>query len=259
MQNIIVNVLDVQNFFLIFVRVTSMLFFLPIFDSRVIPVIFKAGLSLAMSLLLFHYLSPTIHLADPLGPVPLVLGVAGEVFMGAGIALSVKLILAGVQLAGQLAGFQMGLAIANVVDPLTSEQSSETAMVLNLFAMLVFLAVDAHHWFLRALAASFEQVGPLSLHLSPSFVESLLTLSGAMFVIAIKVAAPIIAALLLTSAALGLVARTVPQMNIFIVAFPLKIMVGFLLMALSLPYISSYLSELFHTFGRELVLMFSGL
>ena len=245
---------QLQIFFLIFLRVGAIMMFIPVFDSRNIPVLFKAGLAFSVSILLFPVLKlnniPFIANAIPFG-----IGVAGEIMLGIIIGLSVKLIFTGIQLAGQLAGFQMGLAIANVMDPITSTQVSVIAQLNNLTAMLIFLTINAHHLFLRALAESFRLIPPLDVQFSNSLIEQLISLSGNIFIIAIKVGAPIIVALLLTSVAFGLIARTVPQMNIFIVAMPLKIVVGLLFMAFSLPYLISFFRQIFNESGKNILLL----
>jgi flagellar biosynthetic protein FliR len=129
------------------------------------------------------------------------------------------------------------------------------AQLKNLIAMLIFLAINAHHWFLRSLVESFRLVPPFGFHYSASLMEYLMQLGGNMFLIAIKVGAPVMVALLLTSVALGLVARTVPQMNIFIVAFPLKIVIGLLFLAFSLPYLLSFLKHLFGGLGNDILML----
>ena len=228
------------------------MFTAPFFDSRNIPVQVKVWLSLAISFVLFPVLK--------LGEVPFetkmvafVLGVLGEICLGLIIGLSAKLIFAGVQLAGQMAGIQMGLGMARVLDPIAGAQVSLIAQLKNLLAMLVFLASNAHHLFLQALAESFRLVPPFHFHFTNSLMDQLVRLSSNMFVVSIKVGAPLIAVLLITSASLGLIARTVPQMHVFIVAMPLKIMVGFLMFLLSLPYLSSYLGRVFNGLGGEML------
>lgn len=245
---------QLQIFFLIFLRVGAIMMFIPVFDSRNIPVLFKAGLAFSVSILLFPILKldniPFITSAIPFG-----IGVIGEVMMGAVIGLSVRLIFAGIQLAGQLAGFQMGLAIANVMDPVTSAQVSIIAQLNNLMAMLIFLTINAHHMFLRALAESFRLIPPFDVQFSNSLIEHLISLSGNMFIIAIKVGAPVIVALLLTNVAFGLIARTVPQMNIFLVAMPIQIVVGLLFLAFALPYLLLFFRQIFNESGRDILLL----
>ena len=245
---------QLQIFFLIFLRVGAIMMFIPVFDSRNIPVLFKAGLAFSVSILLF----PILKLNDiPFitSTIPFGIGVIGEIMLGAVIGLSVKLIFAGIQLAGQLAGFQMGLSIANVMDPVTSAQISIIAQLNNLMAMLIFLTINAHHMFLRALAESFRLIPPFDVQFSNSLIEHLISLSGNMFIIAIKVGAPVIVALLLTNVAFGLIARTVPQMNIFLVAMPIQIVVGLLFLAFALPYLLPFFRQIFNESGRDILLL----
>jgi flagellar biosynthetic protein FliR len=246
---------QVQLFLLVFLRVTAILMSLPIFSGNNVPNMFKAGLSLAVALALF----PVIDLAalpEMTGWIFMTLGVISEVLLGLSVGLAIRLIMAGIQMAGQVSGYQMGLAIANIMDPATSTQTPILAQAFNLMAMLIFLAIDAHHWFFRALADSFVIIPPFEFVLSSSFIGYLMEMAGTMFIIALKIGAPVIVVLILTSVSFGLMARTVPQMNIFIVAMPLKIVVGLLFVVFSLPYLQPYLRELFDGFGAGLVPLF---
>lgn len=245
---------QLQIFFLIFLRVGAIMMTVPVFNSRNIPVIFKAGLAFAISILLF----PILKLDNSLfttEAIPFGIGIIGEIMMGIIIGLSVRLIFAGVQLAGQVAGFQMGFAIANIMDPVESSQIPVIAALKNIVAMLIFLSVNAHHWFLRSLVDSFQLMPPFGFHFTDTLMSQLVRLGGNMFVIAIKVGAPIIAVMLLTSVAFGLVARTVPQMHIFIVAIPVKILIGLLFLGFSLPFLSLFLRKIFNGLGSDILLL----
>ena len=224
----------------------------PLFGSKNIPVLVKAGLLLSISIVLFPVINLD-HAPFLTGIIPFGLGVIGEILLGITIGLSVRLLFTGIQLAGQLAGFQMGLAIVNVMDPQTSAQVPILAQFNNLIAMLIFLAINAHHWFLRALVESFNLVPLFTFSLTRSLIEHLIMIAGNMFIIAIKIGAPIIATMLITSVALGLIARTVPQMHIFIVAMPLKIIIGLLILSLTIPYLSSFLKNVFNGLGTDIL------
>jgi len=243
---------QIQTFFLIFLRVGAILFTLPLFDNKTIPVLFKAGLAFTIALVLYPVLdirsSPCL---DQL--LPFVTTVCSEVVIGMAIGLSVKLVFSGIQLAGQLAGYQMGFAIVNVMDPMTAAQVSVIAHLKYLMALLIFLTLNAHHWMLRAMAESFHRVPPFGAGISRSLSMEIVGMASAMFVISIKIAAPVMVALLLTTAALGLVARTVPQMNIFIVGFPLKIVVGLLFLAFTAPYFAAFLENLYSGLGTQIL------
>jgi len=247
-----VSLPQVQAFLFIFLRVSAILLTAPVFNSRSIPVLFKAGLSFAVTLILF----PILDLQDMpvrFEAVLLVIGIISEIIIGIIIGLSVRMIFVGIQLAGQLVGFQMGLAMANIIDPSTSEQVPLLAQLNNLMALLIFLAINAHYWFLRALVESFRLVPPFEFQFTNSLMEQLIFLSGNIFVIAIKVGAPVIVVLLLMSVAFGLAARTVPQMNIFFVAMPLKIIVGLIFLVFTLPYIASFLESIFSGLGNDIL------
>jgi len=254
MISLSISLPQLQLFFLVFLRVGAILLTIPVFESKSIPHVFKLALAFAISLTLF----PMLKLSPP--PISgsifeLGVAAAGEILLGFVIGFSVKLIFAGIQLAGQMAGYQMGLAIANVMDPADSQQIPILAQFNNLVALLVFLSINAHYWFIRALTQSYRLVPPLNFHIDGSLVEHLIKLSGNMFVIAIQVGAPVTAVLLVTTVAFGLVARTVPQMNIFIVAMPLKIGVGLLFLGFSLPYFSAFLKKIFNGLGQHILIM----
>jgi flagellar biosynthetic protein FliR len=254
MISISIPLQQLQIFFLIFMRVGAILMTMPIFRSQSIPILFKAGLALAASLVLF----PVLKLENfPVfdGIAPLAIGMLGEILLGIVIGLAVNMIFVGLQLAGQLAGYQMGLALARVMDPSANQQVPLLAQFYQMFALLIFLSVNAHHWFLRALADSYQLVPPFGFHFSGSLLDQLIHMAGNMFVIAIKVGAPVIAAMLLTSFVFVLVARTVTQINVFIVAMPLKIGVGLFFIAVSLPYLSSFLKTLFNQLGGTIMLL----
>ncbi len=244
--------IKLQMFFLIFLRVTAIMMSIPVFDSKTIPVVFKAGLAFSISIMLFPLIKID-EIPDFSNIITFGIGIVGEIMFGLIIGMFVRMIFAGIQLAGQLAGYQMGLAIANVLDPATSEQFPIISQIYNLIAMLIFITINAHHWFLRAIKESFTLVPPLGFHFSSSLADQLVSLSGNIFVIAVKVGAPIIVVLLLTSVAFGLIARTVPQMNVFIVAMPLKIAVGLLFLILSIPYLVIFLRQIFHDFGSSII------
>ncbi len=235
---------QLQIFFLIFFRVCAIIMTLPVLGNKNVPVLVKVGLCLSLSILLF----PVLKLSHPeaaLNIIPFIIGLLDEVVFGIIIGICVKLIFAGIQLAGQLVGFQMGLAIVNIIDPGTSDQIPILAQFNNLMALLIFLAVNAHHWLIRALVESFHLVPFFGFQLKKTIMDQLITFGGDVFIIAIKVAAPVMAALLLTSVALGLIARTVPQMNIFIVAMPVKIFIGLIVFAVTFPYLIPVIQHIF--------------
>ncbi len=245
---------DLQAFMLVLARVAAILFAIPFLDSRSVPAVFKAGLAVAASIMVLGQARVELN-SFPDSVLGVFLAVAAEVVFGLAIGFMVKLIFAGFQLAGQLAGFQMGFAIANVVDPASSLQIPILAQFINLFAMLIFLATNMHYWFFKALVDSFRIVAPMQLEFQQGLVQPILRAAAGMFIIALKVGAPVIVALILTHVALGLMARTVPQMQVFIVAMPLQIVVGIVFLGLSLPFWAAYMKDLFSQIGQTMLQM----
>lgn len=244
---------QVETFIFILLRVSSIVATMPILGERSVSVRLKGGLSLMIVFLLFPFVK--LHISSP-DILQLALRMAGEVVIGVTIGLAGRLIFAGVQLAGQLAGFQMGFAIVNVFDPITSAQVSIIAQLQYLLAMLVFLAVDGHHLFLYAIAESYRIVPVLGFHFSGELTQAMVELSKDIFIIAIKTGAPVIAMLLMISVGFGLIARAVPQINILIVGFPLQIAAGLICLGLALPIFARMVSSIFLNFGDKLNRLF---
>ncbi len=243
---------QLQLLFFIFLRIGAIILTAPVFDSDTIPVLFKAGLAFGVSFLLMPLLNLEAFPYQP-GLLPFIVGALSEVIMGLMIGILVRMLFAGVVLAGQMVGYQMGLAMANILDPATSEQMPLLGQFNNMMAMLILLAINAHHLFVKALVASFQIVPPYGFHFGNAVMDQLVGFGADMFVISVKLGAPLIAVLLLMSVAFGLAARAVPQMNIFFVAGPLKIVVGLLFLAFTLPYMSAFLAALMGGLGERVI------
>jgi flagellar biosynthetic protein FliR len=153
---------------------------------------------------------------------------------------------------GELVGFQMGLSLAHVIDPQSGMDSSALAQFHYFLGTLIFLAVDGHHWFFRALVQSFQVLAPGEIHLQAGLFTAFTTLTGNMFVIAVKLSAPVMAVLLFTQIAMGILAKAVPQVNILMTSFPITICVGLVFLGFSLDFFLPYFRSLFEETGKEL-------
>jgi flagellar biosynthetic protein FliR len=241
-----------QSYLLVLMRVAPVLFFMPVLSSTSIPSLLKIGLTLTVGLIFLPWV-----LIDPArlpkDPYSFAFFLIPELMIGFILALSVKIVLAGIQLGGQLAGFKMGLYLANVVDPSSEVNAPVVSQFLYLLTLVLFLAVDGHHWFFRAVGQSFLLLAPGEIHLQPAMYRHFLYLMASLFVIAIKISAPIVAVLVFTQIALGILAKAVPQVNILMTSFPITIMLGFLFLGLSLELIFPYCEMLFQEVGKGLV------
>jgi flagellar biosynthetic protein FliR len=242
---------QLQRFFWVFIRVGALVFMLPFFGANGIPSLWKAGFSFLLAIIIV----PLVPMPQtfPEGDLELLLGVCSEILISFLLAILAKLFLTSVQLAGQFLGFQMGFNVASVMDPQTGGQSTVISQFLYMFTVLLFFSINGHHLFIRALAESFQTVPPLSFRLSPSLMKVVVKISGEMFLIAIKMAAPILVALFLSNLCLGIIARTVPQVNILMIGFPLNIALGLILLGVTLNNLSPFLVGLIRRMGSVLM------
>jgi flagellar biosynthesis protein FliR len=258
MVSLAVSMPQLQVFFLVFLRTGAFLMSIPMLNAPSVPVLFRLALTLAASLLIFPLLAlgPPSEAADLF---TLAVAAGGEVLIGVLAGLAIRLIFEGVQLAGELAGYQMGLAIAEVIDPASEDQVAILAQFTSLLAMVVFLVLNGHHWFIRTLVESYRVVPPFGFHVNGLILERLVRLTAEMFVIGLKAGAPVMVALLLGTVAFGLVARAVPQMNIFVVSMPLNIGLGLVFFGLSLPHLAGYMGQLFGGLARHAMALLGAL
>ncbi len=223
-----------QNFLLVSLRASCLLFFCPPWDSRLIPVQIRLFSILGLSLAL----TPLVSSSLPPFPATWSAGVflvLRELIIGLGFGLVFRFLFAGIQMAGNLVAIQMGFGMATLLDPQTQAQNTFLAEMLVLFATLIFLTLNGHHVLLRLLAQSFQEV-PLQagISLPGSLFAYIPSLGRLMFDLALQLLAPVLALLFLTQVSLGLVARAVPQIQVMIVGFPLTIAVGLFFLSITL-------------------------
>ncbi|WP_300668928.1 flagellar biosynthetic protein FliR [Desulfoluna sp.] len=227
---------EFRIFVLVLLRVSTLLFLFPFFGSPVVPVRVKTALSLVLAFTLWPVAAKTNPVFPP-GTVSLFIYAGAELVLGISLALSARLFFAAVQLAGGIISFQMGFSMISTIDPQSGAPMTIMSQVGYLVATLLFLAFDGHHVILTALADSFYLVKPGGLFLTESLWKTMETLISAMFTLGIRMAAPPMVALFFTSCAFGMCARFVPQMNVLVLAFPVKIAVGLALFGLTLQVI----------------------
>jgi len=221
---------------LVLARVAGLVVSAPMLGHALVPVRVRA----AMAALLAFALVPAVAGAEPL-PEPASLWalggmVATETGLGVLLGLVAQFVFAGVQLGGQIIGIQMGFGIVNLIDPQSHAQVTIIAQWEQLMALLAFLVLDVHHLLIRALLASFRTAPPGGLALAGVGLRAAVGFAGDLFVVGVRVAAPIMLVLLLTNGALGILARTIPQLNVFVVGFPLNVGVGLLVLGAALPF-----------------------
>ncbi len=235
---------NIQVFAVCFARSSSFLFVLPILGNRSVPLPAKIGASFFLSIFSIVALQNTMP-QIPTDIFPFTFIIINEVAIGLTLGFSAKFLFAGIQMAGELVGMQMGLAIAKIMDPGFQQQGSIVAEFQSMIAMLIYLIMDGHHFLLQGFAYSYKQLPLLSSWPVELLTRNIVHIAGTMFVFAVKIGAPIVVTLLLANIALGLLARTVPQMNIFMVGLPLRLGMGIMGLAFTITLFG-------HIFGRLL-------
>ncbi|MBF0169741.1 MAG: flagellar biosynthetic protein FliR [Nitrospinae bacterium] len=232
-----------QGFLLVFVRMSALFGFLPIFGGSA-PKTAKAGLALTTSFVLFPLVDIS-RIDIGMDVMTLALLVTAEALVGLLTAYLVTLMFAAIQMAGYIIGFQIGFGIVNVVDPSSGQEVSIVAQFMNILAMLLFLSLNIHHFMLLGFAEGFRLVPPGVFHPDAAMGKLMVDALGGMLMTAAQLSAPITVGLLLKQLAMGILARTVSQMNIFVLGFPITIAVGLFALALLMaPYRNAF-SRLF--------------
>lgn len=233
-----------QNFAVCTSRVAGFLTAIPVYFGAQTPMRLKAGLVIALSLVLFPLLQPYVVDVDFRPPAFLLL-VINETLLGMMIGLIARFIFISVEFGGTIIGYQMGFAAANIFDPQNQRQTALISQFQNVFAILIFLSLDIHHYFIRTAVYSYEVLPPGNLNFSGEAVPYLVELSTRMFILGAQFSAPILVILLLSGLILGILSRTFPQLNVFLLSFPINIGISFAVIGLTLGLVKILLSREF--------------
>ncbi|MEJ5363763.1 MAG: flagellar biosynthetic protein FliR [Desulfosoma sp.] len=229
-----IDTVQIRVFLSVLLRLSLVLFLLPVFRTRQVPMAVKAWSVWALSFMAAPLTAPSVP-PLPLEPLPLAGTMISELIYATLFALSMHVIYGAFHMAGQLMAFQMGLGFAQVVDPQNGTQDVLLSQWLQILATLFFFAIQGHLVVIRTFIESFQAVPVGSFLPTPNIVHNIFTLSGRLFVIALKIAAPVMSAQLLLQAGFALVAKFSPQINVLMVSFPITIGVGIFFALLSLP------------------------
>lgn len=225
-------------FMLVLARISGLFLMAPVFSSRVIPVRVKLLVALAVAFAATPVAAHGREIAQ-LEPVQLALLVLKEVVVGLAISFSVAVVFAAISLAGALIDLSVGFSFANVADPLQNTQISVIGQWYSLVASAVFLTVGGHVLLVASLVRSFDVV---PIDRMPDFGDlaaGVLASATGLFAVGLQIAAPILVTLLVTDIAIGFLARTSPQMNVFGVELPVKVGAMFALMIVTAPFLAT--------------------
>ena len=224
---------EVIAFILVLTRVAGIFAAFPVFGGQRIPLQIKVVAILMITLVCFPILSVTPP-AMPTDVFALAILILCEMVIGLALAFIAQIVFSAVEFGGQIVGMQMGLTISQIIDPTRGSQIQIMSVLQTLFATLIFLSLNIHHLFIHAIVDSFRIIPLGGWHLNGEIITFLIGRAADVFIIGIRLAAPVMVSLLLTSVALGVMARAFPQMNIFMISLPLNIGIGFVVLGSTL-------------------------
>lgn len=236
-----------EGFLMILGRISGLFLSAPIFASKQLPRTIKILIIVFLSAMMANFVSIQYKVSLE-NPALLLAAFIVEIIIGYCIGFVAYVVFAAIQLAGQLMDMQMGFAMVNVVDPQSGMQIPLMGNLFYLLALLIYLSMNGHHYLLQAVVQSYQVIPVLGVNLGSNFMDLIIQVTVYMFVIAVKISAPVVVSVMITDIAMGFIGRTVPQLNVFIVGMPLKIMVGLFALILFMPMFIWVMGSLFADF-----------
>jgi len=241
------------GFALVLTRISAFFIILPVFGWKSIPIRIKVAVTVLTSFF-FLMITPLSIDATKVTAVQVVLLIANEATYGLALGLIVTVIFTAVRFSGRIIERQMGLAMAQILDPLTGERAQPLGSLLEMIFVILFLAANGHHSFLLIISRSYDTFPVGSIPTISVLTSGVTGASSAMLLLGLRLAAPILAAFLLLMVVLAVLARIVPEMNILFISLPLRVGLGLLMVTIFLPFIDGFVAEFADWMGKLLPL-----
>ena len=235
-------------------RVGGLVLVAPVFSAKVVPVTLRTGVLVLLTVLLAPVAMTHLTTAPALTPSAFL----SETLVGFAIGMGAAIFVGAAEAAGELLAVQIGLSGAAVVDPLTQTQGPALGQFLNLFAVALLLALNAHLIMLDALASSLAHVPVGSAVDMRAGTASLVSLGSTLFTLGLRFAAPVVALVLIGNVALAVLSRAAPQLNILSLAFPVQIGLGLFALGAALPMIALWFQSWDSAYDGVLIRLFQG-
>jgi flagellar biosynthetic protein FliR len=245
----------IQGFLICLVRIGAMIGAIPVFSGGQLPPQMRIGIVVLFTLVCYPAVESFIP-DQSYAPLELGILLVQETILGLMVGFLAQLVFMAAEFAGSLIGYQMGFAAANVFDPTTQRQVALISQFQGVFAILLFLSLDVHHQFFRAIVSSFEMLPPGSLNLSGGAIPLLMEVANHSLILSIQMVAPILALLILSNLTLGIMARVFPQLNVFLLSFPINIGISFIVMGLTLGIFATMLGKEFSALSDRFLQLF---
>ncbi len=246
---------EIILFTLVIGRMAGLFTAIPLFGGKGVPSRVKVAIIFTMALVFFPVVRSYLP-AIPTDVLSLGLLVGREVLVGLSMGLLSQVVFSAVEFCGQFIGMQMGFTTASMFDPTMGTQTAVLSVLENLLATLLFMTLGMHHLFLNAIIESYRVVPLGAWHVNGALLAFVVSTTGGIFTLAIKLAAPLMASLLAATVSLGVMARIFPQMNIFMMSFPLNIGLGFIVLGITAKVFFHTLSNSFANLSQQMSILF---
>ncbi|MDD6218185.1 MAG: flagellar biosynthetic protein FliR [Selenomonadaceae bacterium] len=233
-------------FLLLLTRITGIFIISPFFGSQNIPITMRVATAMTIAVVIFPVVDQHTIVEAPASVLSYGLSVLSELFIGWLIGLVSYVALISISMAGKIMDLQVGYAMVQVMDPTSGQQNALIGSFLYNLAVIIFLVTDGHHFLLSGLVESFQMIPITGLNLDTDIVDLMVDFTYGIFVSGMKVAIPVTFAILLTNVGLGILARTMPQLNIFVVGVPMHLVIGTFVLAMLIPFYVVFLDVLFN-------------
>lgn len=241
-------------FVIIFTRISGMIFSMPLIATYPIPQQVKIWLCALISFILFPMVAASTSLVVPQSIPELAIYLFREFTIGYIIGFCATFLFAAVQIGGEFVSIQIGVSMSQVLDPTTGENTQVISQMYTYLLTMVFIGLNAHQWLFAALYKSFQTLPPgIDFVFTGDIVSQILHLSSSMFSIGISMILPIFCVMFVSEVLMGFMSKMMPQMNIFMVAIPLKIYVGLILMLMFLSPTVTYLITVTETYLKGIL------
>lgn len=250
--------LAVNHFFFMFLRISAIFTVSPVFGRRNVPAVAKIGLSLLLTAILISVYPPPQEDVD-MNILEFFMVCIKQLITGLIVGIITTCFFAAAATAGHIIDAQVGFSAASMFDPQLGSNVSISGSLLNYTLLICFFLSDGHHMLIRLLSESFRLIPVYSVVIKPQAAMAFVEIFIKTFIISIEMAMPVIAASLISEVGMGILMRLVPQLNFFVIGFPLKIAIGLIILFAMIPVFVSSCNGLFDNMYNAIGIMFEGM
>ena len=237
---------QIAAFLLVLSRTSGVFLISPFFGAMNVSYRIRATTAVAMAVLIFPLIVKAQVVSAPANIFMFAGTVVQEMFVGWLIGFVAFVAMSAINMSGKIMDMQVGFSVATVMDPTSGQQQPLIGSFLYYLAIIYFLVSNGHHMIIAALFESFQRIPLDSVVWNPSIAEFMINLTNGVFLVGMKIAMPVTFAILITNVGMGILARTMPQMNIFVVGIPMHLLIGTFMLSMLLPFYILFLDVMFN-------------